>query len=200
MPWWERVDRLREQRGWTWKELAKQARLPYDVIRKYSQGAVANPRGDAFTKLATALGVSASYLEYGNTLPVMTIPVMGVVGAGEKLFPDETGILDQIKINAEEMDLFAVTIRGDSGQPVYKPGEIAVCSRVAGLSENGFLNYDCIVKLVTGESYIKKVVRGAKPGLYTLLSNQGEPISDVRLDWAAPVVFVIRRPGLLIKD
>jgi hypothetical protein len=49
-----------------------------------------------------------------------------------------------------------------------------------------------VVKLTNGAGYVKRVVRGGKPGHYTLLSYAAEPITDVALEWAAPILWIKR--------
>ena len=194
--WSERLRERLRQLGWTQTELARRSGVSKELVRKYASGAVENPRGDILPKLAKALSIDVLYLEHGVQLKKMSIPVVGYVGAGERFYP-ETLRDEPIEIQADDLDLFAVTVRGNSGLPVYKPGEVVVCSRAAGASENAFLNCDCVVSLPTGEAYLKKVVRGGPAGTYTLLSYNGDAIENVRVEWVAPVVMVLRKPGLL---
>lgn len=183
--------------GMTQRDLAEKAGIPPDVVRKYAQGLIDKPRGDVLTKIATILNVTVVWLEHGVSIRNMSIPLLGSVGAGEQFFPDMEGMNESITIKAEDLDLFAATVRGQSGLPVYKPGEVVVCSRSAGLSENSYLNTDAVVMLRSGQAYLKKIVRGSQVGTFTLLSYNGEPIENVLIEWAAPVVMVLRRPALL---
>lgn len=194
--WSKRLRERLRQIGWTQTELARRSGVSKELVRKYASGAVDNPRGDILPKLAKALNVTTIYLEHGVQLKKMSIPVVGYVGAGERFFP-ETLRGETIEIQDEDLELFAVTVRGNSGLPVYKPGEVVVCSRAAGASENQFLNNDCVVSLGTGEAYLKKVIRGGRIGTYTLISYNAEAIENVVLEWVAPVVMVLRKPGLL---
>lgn len=197
--WSERLrDRLK-QLGWTQTELARRSGVSKELVRKYASGAVENPRGDILSKMAKALNVTVVYLQHGVQLKKMSIPVIGYVGAGERFFP-ETLSGPPLEIQAEDLDLFAVTVRGNSGQPVYKNGEVVVCSRAAGANESRFLGKDCVVSLGTGEAYLKKVIRGGRIGTYTLISYNAEPIENVTVEWVAPIVMVLREPGLLGID
>lgn len=194
--WSQRLRARLRELGWTQTELARRSGVSRELVRKYASGAVASPRGDILPKLSKALNVSVVWLEHGVQLKKMTIPVIGYVGAGEQFFP-ETLTETPVVIEADDLDLFAVTVRGTSGLPAYRPGEVVVCSRAAGASENQFLNTDCVVSLPTGEAYLKKVIRGARVGTYTLTSYNGPPIENVTVDWVAPVVMVLRKPTLL---
>lgn len=197
MHWSERLERVRKQRHWTQKELAQRAGVEYASLRKYAQGEIHRPRGDIVKHLAKALGVSPLWLEHGEGPPTNAIAIVGEVGAGETFYPADTGTIDELTLDFARLDLIAVTIRGSSGLPVYRPGEVVVCSRAAGQSEAGFLNTDCILMTREGAGYLKRPVRGSKPGLYSLLSYNAPTIDDVVVDWAAPVVFVVRHPGIL---
>jgi len=54
------------------------------------------------------------------------------------------------------------------------------------------LNKDCVVKSDQGEGYVKKLATGATPGTFTLISYNAAPIENVRLLWAAPIIWVKR--------
>jgi hypothetical protein len=54
------------------------------------------------------------------------------------------------------------------------------------------LNKDCVVKTDQGEGFVKKLVNGSNPGTFTLISYNAAPIENVRLIWAAPVIWVKR--------
>lgn len=194
--WSERLRRRLRHLGWTQRELSRRTGISEDKIRKYHQGIIDNPRGDVLTKLAKSLNVSLIWLEHGTSLQNMTLPLLGHVGAGETFYP-EPDLGGQIEIAAENLDLFAVTVRGQSALPAYRPGEIVVCSRAAGMSENAYLNTDAVVMLRDGRAFLKRITRGAISGTYTLHSYNGDPIENVSVEWVAPVVMVIRKPTLL---
>lgn len=56
------------------------------------------------------------------------------------------------------------------------------------------VNEDLIVRLADGRTMVKKVGRGSRPGLYTLISYNpdDEDIEDVEIEWVAP--FTLVRP------
>jgi repressor LexA len=54
-----------------------------------------------------------------------------------------------------------------------------------------YLGEDCAVRLTTGETYIKQLIKGSSPGLFTLLSLNAPPIENVEVEWATPVVFIM---------
>lgn len=194
--WSERMMKRLKQLGWTQRELARRAGLDEQNVRKYAQGAIDKLRGEVVNKIAKAMGVSVIWLEHGATIQQMSIPSFGYVGAGETFYPD-AGTKDVVSVRADDLDLFAVHVRGESGLSVYRPGEIVVCSRSAGFSENEFLNRDCAVVLTDGRAFLKRIQRGAKIGTYTLHSYNAPPIENVMIEWCAPVVMVVKDASLI---
>lgn len=194
--WSQRLNQMLTVRGWTQAELARRTGLSRESIKKYCQGSVAQPRGDALDRLAAALDVQPIWLRDGHGPQWHSIPVVGYVGAGEKFHAVDDlaqgAGLDSVELDLNDADPIAVEVRGDSMLPVYRPGDRLLCSRLRGNDESGFLGRDCVVKLLSGAGYVKRVVRGAAPGLYTLVSYAADPIPDVRLEWAAPIVWIRR--------
>lgn len=52
----------RDADGWTARELAERADVPYDSVLKYLSGRVDHPRGDRLDRLCKALGVESAWL------------------------------------------------------------------------------------------------------------------------------------------
>ena len=194
--WSRRLNQLLATRGWTQAELARRANLSRENVKKYCQGNVAQPRGDSLDRLAAALEVQVTWLRDGHGPQWRSIPVVGYVGAGEKFHAVDDlaqgAGLDSVDMDLDGADPIAVEVRGDSMLPVYRPGDRLLCSRLRGSDESGFLGRDCVVKLASGAGYVKRVVRGSGSGIYTLLSYAADPIPDVRLEWAAPIVWIKR--------
>jgi transcriptional regulator with XRE-family HTH domain len=64
--WWERLDREREAKGWSGRQLAKEAGIEYAVVNKYLNGKIAQPRGNAMQKLANAINRPLLWLRDGT--------------------------------------------------------------------------------------------------------------------------------------
>lgn len=58
----QKIKQLREQKGMTLEELGDKVGVGKSTVRKWETGMIANMRRDKISKLASALGVSSSYL------------------------------------------------------------------------------------------------------------------------------------------
>ena len=58
----ERIQRLREERGWTQQELAAKTRIKQPVISRLESQTQQSVSSEALKRLARILGVSADYL------------------------------------------------------------------------------------------------------------------------------------------
>ncbi len=147
-------------------------------------------------RIAVALGVHELWLREGIGQEVSAIPLVGYVGAGETFYPvDDLAqgeALDGVEFTLEGADPIAIEVRGTSMLPVYRPGDRLLCSRYRGADIDSCVGRDCVVRLTSGEGYIKKLARGRRKNHYTLLSYNAEPIEDVELDWCAPVIWIKR--------
>ena len=177
-------------------QLARSSRLAKDSIYKYLQGRVAQPRGDVLGRIARAMGVNEQWLRAGLGPQYSTLPVVGYVGAGEAFIPYGElvagGPLDEIEFDLGAGDPIAVRVRGGSMEPVYRPGDVLICSRHPAVDAEAFIGRDCVVLLESGEGYVKRVVSGGRRGFFNLLSYAAPPINDVNLAWAAPILWVRR--------
>ena len=133
----------------------------------------------------------------GNPDTLMSVPVVGYVGAGAVLFPAD----NHVKVNGLDMveapptgdvAVIAVIVRGDSMFPAYRDGDIIFLDKEPSSAEY-YLNKECVVTLPGGEKYLKTVTKGSQPGLYTLMSWNAPPIVDVEVESAVPVRWVQKR-------
>ncbi len=199
--WSNRLNEVLKQRGWSQAELARHAQISKENVKKYCQGLVSQPRGDTLPRLAEALGINALWLRDGHGPQWRRVPLVGYLEKGERLSRVATGTGDDgmiaptMAFDLEAADPIAVEVRGMSMMPAYRPGDILICTRLAPARASLFENRDCVVQLTTGDRYAKHVAAGSAAGLYTLLSYKGPPLADVRLDWAAPIVWIKRAAG-----
>jgi transcriptional regulator with XRE-family HTH domain len=196
--WSARLRQALAWKEWSTNELSSRSRIAPARLYKYLQGRVAQPRGDVVERLARTLGVNELWLRDGIGPHHSRFPVVGYVGAGEAFTPFDDlaagASLDEIEFGVDAGDPIAVLVRGRSMEPVYRPGDVLICARRSGLDADDFLGRDCVVLLESGEGYVKHVVPGRRRGHFNLLSYSAPAIEDVRLEWAAPIVWVRRRP------
>ena len=153
--WAKRLNDMLTLRGWSQAELARRAGLSRENVKKYCQGGVSQPRGEALPHLAEALDVHVVWLRDGVGPQWRRIPVVGYVGAGEQFHAvddlSQGAGHDMVDLDLSGTDPIAVEVRGDSMMPVYRPGDRLLCSRLAGSDESGFLGKDCVVRLTNGD-------------------------------------------------
>lgn len=198
MTWHQRLERRRKALGWSKAELSRRSDLPYDSINKYLRGEVDQPRGDALERLAEAMGLRPAWLRDGDGAQLSRIPVVGVISAGEAWLPIDDhpkgGGLDEISFDLDDADPIAIRVRGTSMAPVYRDGDILICSRLRGMDISQCLSHDCAVMTRDGHGYLKILLKGSGADRFRLRSyNPAYPdAEDVRIEWAAPVVWIKR--------
>lgn len=190
--WHDRMARVLDRKGWPQAELARRSGVDEQNVYKYLQGRVAQPRGDTLPRLARALGVNPLWLRDGVGPELSHVEIVGYVGAGEQFIPAPDATLGELQLDFSETDPIAVIVRGGSMAPVYRPGDYLLCSRKRDGEISACLNKDCVVLTTDGLGYVKKVVRGAEPDRFTLISYNADPIENVELDWCAPIMWVKR--------
>lgn len=191
-------------------EFARQLGLkPAAVNQWLNAGRV--PTYENLTKVAQILGANAYWLYSGEDPPTKTvervrtvrspleIPVVGYVSAGDEFEPFDDLPKGHEFVTADFGESpVAVEVRGDSMLEVYRAGDRLMGPRFEGAEiASHCVNRDCFVKTISGQGFIKKVVRGSKASLFTLRSYNKDyrEYTNVGLEWAAPVRWV-RRVGV----
>lgn len=139
------------------------------------------------SRLAGALDVEVTEL-----IAAPRVPVVGYIGAGgsvifEDLGNDET-VLRPPNVS---MKLVALVVRGDSMLPKYNDGDIIYIGRDHDGVLPDYIGRDCAVRLTTGETYIKQLMKGSEEGRFTLISLNAPPMENVEVQWATPVAFIM---------
>lgn len=178
-------------RGWT-----KAAGMSESGLRLFLSG-ISNAMGDdTYEELAAAAGVSAAVLR-GEVALARSIPVVGRVGAGAEVFAiddhEKGGGEDDIEVppGFDDMPAVAVRVEGESMYPAYKPGDLLVFQRDGMDDWHRYLGQDVVVKLTDGRTFVKVLKRATKTTA-TLGSHNAPDIENVRVEWAAPILWVKR--------
>jgi len=139
------------------------------------------------TKLASALDIDLQ--ELVSTPPVS---VVGYIGAGGTVIFEDIGNEETVlRPPGISGTLIALMVKGSSMLPKYKDGDIIYIQRdVDGILPD-YVGEDCAVRLSSGETFIKQIIHGNDAGRFTLLSLNADPIENVEIEWATPVLFIM---------
>lgn len=182
----ERLKRLMDEKGIKAKPLSKRAGKGETFVRDLFDGA--DVKVGNLHSLARALDVSLVDI-IGNG----QVTLAGRVGAGGEVIFEEVndGLVPRPPGMPGEIE--ALEVSGTSMLPRYSSGDVVYISRGHdGVAADDIGEY-CAVRLTTGETYVKQLAYGSKPGFFTLRSLNAEDIVDVELEWATPVIFVLSR-------
>ncbi len=152
---------------------------------------------DFAQKYARFFRVSYEWLQTGKGKPFNEAQeaslVVGIVGAGAEIFPADDALLDSAPSPPGSWEIPEVLqVRGDSMYPAYNDGDLIYCKQRLN-SHADAIGLECMVKIEGGQRLLKRVSKGSKLRFFTLLSYNAPPIEDVRIEWAAPVVWIKRR-------
>ena len=119
-------------------------------------------------------------------------PIMGRVGAGAVIEPDYEQVppegLGDIALPFPIMEeTIAFEIVGDSMLPKYESGDVIVVYKDQRHPLSSFYGEEAVVRLKTGERYLKTIERGKSPSVVNLTSFNAKPIVGVKLEWVGEI-------------
>jgi transcriptional regulator with XRE-family HTH domain len=124
-----------------------------------------------------------------NAQLIYKVPLMGFVGAGQAVYPIDSGAHEMVIAPEEARNTtVAVEIRGDSMMPWLEDGWLIYYSQQ--LPPGEMINRRCVAQLADGRLLVKTVMRGSQPGLWTLTSTNASTINDVAIEWVAPIDWI----------
>lgn len=185
----------------TGTEAARQLGIPASTYLGYENGD-REPGKDAARRLAKAYKVSLDWLLTGegslsdSAPPSNEVAVMGRIGAGQEISPEEEQIppegLYEIEVPFPvPADAVAFEVSGESMWPRYDDGDVVICWRTE-VNPEELVGWEAAVRTADGRRLLKRVVRGSEPQTYDLESHNAPPIRGVRLEWIAGVHGVVR--------
>lgn len=202
MDWSARLKEAIRDRDWSAAELARKSGVSYDSVVKYLAGGVDNPRGDTLRRLAGALNVGELWLKDGvGTAKEFGVPVTGYIGAGgEVIYLDDYQKGDGFDRVAPPPNAppnaVALMVRGDSMRPFIRDGWcIVYWNRFDDPSP--LFGEMCVVRLTSGETYLKELRPGLRRGKFRLDSFNADPMEEVEVEWAAEIAAIYPRVNWL---
>jgi repressor LexA len=119
-------------------------------------------------------------------------PIMGRVGAGAVIEPDYEQVppegLGDIALPFPIMEeTIAFEIVGDSMLPKYESGDVIVVYKDQRHPLSSFYGEEAVVRLKTGERYLKTIERGKSPSVVNLSSFNAKQIVGVKLEWVGEI-------------
>jgi phage repressor protein C with HTH and peptisase S24 domain len=195
----DRIAKARVNAGFRFKmDAVRVLDIPQTTYYGWESGAEID--ADTAARLGKLFGVKPEWLLYGDgeaEVGYFAVPVVGLIGAGGSIETmseqiDASTPLYEIEVPFQlPPDALALEIRGDSMYPRYDNGDVIIC-RKTGDDVDIFIGKEAAVATEGGSRYLKRVMRGTRPGLFDLESHNAPLMRDQKLIWISPVNTVIR--------
>lgn len=164
---------------------------------------------DKAERYGRAFGVDPSWLLYGrgrqSSPAEPLVPIIGRVGAdteGTVIHTDGQHGYDMVPIPpGGSPKAAALEVTGDSMRWLAANGSLVYIEDQRTPPTEDMIGYYAVLEIEDGRVLFKRLLRGTKPGLYSLMSQEGPPIEDVRIVWAAEPTAIIppRRAQQIIR-
>jgi len=190
--WRKQLQRFIDEAGIAVTRLSEDAGLNRSTLSKILSGG--DTTIENFLAICRRLNVRPSEVLEGEHPSAPSVPIVGIVSAGEGWTPIGDKIHEAVDFEIGRSDTIAVEVRGDSMSPVYRNGDTLICRRHFGPFVDNLVGRDCVVQTADGRHFVKILKKGSKTNRVTLKSYDPmvDDIEDVSLAWAAPIAWVKR--------
>ena len=203
---WDGIDALARRHGHSVSALAKLAGLDataFNVSKRVSKdGRERWPSTESIAKILEATGESfdiflngtGAFLQMNGSVPMRTVPLLGLAQAGSGGFFDSAGFpagqgWDEISLPSPgEAGIYALEVQGDSMEPLYREGDRIVVSPTEQVRRGDRV----VVRTRDGEVMAKILARqSAKQVELHSLNPAYEPrILEVsEIEWIARIIW-----------
>lgn len=182
------IARRMDELGVSGRALARQAGIGQTSVRDVLER-TGNPGIVTLSKIATALGIPRDLVNGRQR-----VPLVGIIGAGGEVSygTDHDGHETVSRPPDIKGDMLAFEVLGDSMLPKYEAGDVIYILAEEGQPEK-FVGEYCAIKIADGGTYLKMLSKGTSPGVFTLRSLNAADMTDVVIQWATPVSFIMPR-------
>ena len=181
--------------GYTEASLAEAAGLGRTLVNDFVRGKSKHVRIDVLVKLCKVLGMSTAELLDGHFRPPLRVPIIGEITYSDSWRPYTLGkkLPSIVDLWTADDDLVAVRVLENSMAPRYQRGDIVLGNRLQTANADNYLGRHSIIMTTDDKTFVKIIMRGSQPGLYTLrsLDPSVADVENVEIAWFAPIVSIL---------